>query len=100
MAKKPNLTPREKKSMETVKNATNEKVIEAVLELSQLQEEASQLMDALYFTSLKKTSVTSADLTVLVEAYAKQVQATNEAIAEATESKGKKIAQAVRVERV
>lgn len=100
MAKKPNLTPREKATMQTLKNNTNESVIEAVHELNKLQEDVSQLMDALYFMSIKKSSVDSNELTTLINKYAKQVQATNNAIAEATESKGKKIAKAVKVEKV
>lgn len=97
MAKKPNLTSRERATMQTLKNNTNESVIEAVHELNQLQEDVSQLMDSLYFMSIKKTSVNASELTILVNKYAEQVQATNEAIAEATQSKGKKVAKAVAV---
>jgi len=98
MAKKPNLTPREKATMDTLKNSTNESVIEAVLELNQLQEDVSQLLDALYFMSLKKSAVDSNALTTLINQYAEQVQATNEAIIQATANKGKKIAKAVTVQ--
>ena len=100
MAKKPNLTPRERATMQTLKSNTNESVIEAVLELNKLQEDVSQLMDKLYFMSLKKSSVDSNELTTLINEYAEQVQATNNAIAEATASKGKKVAKAVKVEKV
>lgn len=87
MSKKPNLTTREKKTMEIVKNNTNEAVIEAVGELNDLMEDTSQLMDLLYYMSIRKGSVDSRDLEVLISKYSEQVNQANAAIEKATKKK-------------
>lgn len=87
MSKKPNLTPRERKTMEVLKNSTNEKTIQAVGELSDLMETTSQLMDALYYMSIRKGSVDSKDLQVLINQYTEQAQHANEAVEAATKKK-------------
>lgn len=99
MAKKPNLTTREKNTMEIVRNSTNEDVITAVGELNDLMEDVSQLMDSLYYMSIRKGSVDSKELQVLINKYTDQVASTNNAIAEATNKKVVVVAtkQAVRV---
>ena len=82
--RKANLSSREKATLEIVRNNQNENVIKAVHDLHELMNDTSQLLDQLYFMSIRKGSVDNTELTSKLKAYAEAVNTANKSVSNAT----------------
>lgn len=87
VTKKANLSTREKQALKVVENNTNQKTIEAVAELDELQKYTSHLMDTMFFRSIRKGSVSEADLNVIIAEFESQVKRTLEAVDNAKDNR-------------
>lgn len=87
VTKKANLSTREKQALKVVENNTNQKTVEAVAELDELQKYTSHLMDTMFFRSIRKGSVSEAELNDIISEFEAQVKRTLEAVDNAKDNR-------------